>query len=208
MQHKGYHVFLFISGLLISLYFFYYISNHWLWIGLGAFLTFLYSAPKIPMWPFQLLKKVAYGKTIFLSFVWTYVTIILPMIIENAVWSEKSILFCLARFFFIYAICIIFDYRDREDDKADGIKSLIIYMSDKSVNILFVISILFSVCLYLLLTNEGISFSIFLILAAPAFIVAFLFNHAKKNYSDYLYYFVLDGLMMLSGLVLLLMSWF
>jgi len=39
-------------------------------------------------------------------------------------------------------------------------------------------------------------------------LLVFLFPVAKKNYSDYLYYFILDGLMMLSGFVLWIMSHF
>jgi len=33
-----------------------------------------------------------------------------------------------------------------------------------------------------------------------------LYPYAKRNYSDYLYYFVLDGLMMFSGLLMLILK--
>jgi hypothetical protein len=46
------------------------------------------------------------------------------------------------------------------------------------------------------------------ILLIPVSLVAILFNYAKKNFSDYFYYFILDGLMMLSGILLLIMEWF
>ncbi len=48
----------------------------------------------------------------------------------------------LSRFFLIYAICILFDYRDREYDKNVGIRSLITWLSDKSITRLFIVSLL------------------------------------------------------------------
>jgi len=43
-----------------------------------------------------------------------------------------------------------------------------------------------------------------IILLLPGIITASLFSYAKKNFSDYLYYFVLDGMMMFSGLLMLI----
>jgi hypothetical protein len=40
--------------------------------GSTAFITFLYSAPKVPYQIFGWLKKIAIGKTIFLAFAWTH----------------------------------------------------------------------------------------------------------------------------------------
>jgi hypothetical protein len=38
-------------------------------------------------------------------------------------------------------------------------------------------------------------------LLSPVFILVPLYPIAKKNFSDYLYYFVLDGLMMFSSIL-------
>lgn len=208
VQHKGYHLFLFITGLLLSLFFFSYLIQYWFWIGISALLTFLYTAPKIPIAPFSLLKKIAIGKTVFLAFVWTYVTTILPMLIENEAWTNKSILFCAGQFFFLFSICILFDYRDKEDDLADGIRSMIVCLNEKGINALFAISMLLSSTFFILLFLEDIHLLNISILLIPLLIVSLLYNHAKKNFSDYLYYFVLDGLMMFSGLLLWIMGWF
>lgn len=208
LQHKGYHLILSVTGLLFSFYFFLFLTEHWIWLGIAAFLTFLYSAPKIPLFPFNLLKKVAYGKTIFLSLVWTYVTVIIPLITEDSGWTDKSVLFCAGQFFLIFSICIIFDYRDRADDEIDGIRSMMHVMTERGINILFSISLLVSLIIFLILKNESLPWSIILILILPVMLAGILYNHAKKNFSDYLYYFILDGLMMLSGLVLLIMHLF
>src|SRR5688572_25502767 len=200
-KHKSYHLLLSIVGLIGAGTFFFYFIDKWYYIIPSAILTFLYSAPKIPLPFFQLLKKVAIGKTIFLALIWAYVTAALPVLTEDAI-SKKAVLFVIGQFFFIYAICILFDFRDRDNDKADGIRSMITYFNEKGINILFIISVAVFIILSLLLRQTGIDWINILILLTPALLLISLYTYSKRNFSDYLYYFVLDGLMMLSGLLL------
>lgn len=206
-KHKSYHFLLSVIGLIGSAIFFFFFIEKWIYIFPAAILTFLYSAPKIPLYFFQFLKKVAIGKTIFLAMIWTYVTAALPILIEGE-FTLKALLFCTGQFFLIYAICILFDFRDREDDKADGIRSMITYFNERGIDILFTISVIISMILTLLLNQEGLSWINIIILLIPSFVLISLYKHSKRNFSDYLYYFVLDGLMMLSGLVLWIMNRF
>ena len=207
-KHESYHFLLSIAGLTGALFCFFFLKEHWFYIGIAALLTFLYSAPKISFPPFQWLKKIAIGKTIFLAMAWTYVTAVLPILIEGNIATEKAILFCAGQFFFIYAICILFDFRDREYDKAEGIRSMITFFNERSIDILFIISIIVFFVLSLLLKQAGIPWMNIIILFIPAFLLIGLYKYGKKNSSDYLYYFVLDGLMMLSGLLLWLVNRF
>ena len=206
-KHNRYHLLLSIIGLLGAGIFFFYFKEKWFYIIPSVVLTFLYSAPKTPYPFFQLLKKVAIGKTIFLSAIWTYVTAALPVLIEGSL-SEKAILFCIGQFFFIYAICILFDFRDKEDDKVDGIRSMITYFSERGVNALFFISITIFMIMSLLLLRTGIAWPNIILLICPSLLLITLYKYSKRNFSDYLYYFVLDGLMMLSGLLLWIMNRF
>lgn len=206
-KHKSYHLLLSIIGLTGSAIFFFYFIEKWIYIAPAAILTFLYSAPKIPLPFFQLLKKMAIGKTIFLAMIWTYVTAALPVLTEGEL-SEKALLFCIGQFFFIYAICILFDFRDREDDKADGIRSMITYFNEHGIDILFMISVVVFITLSLLLNQTGIPWINIAILLIPALLLISIYKYSKRNFSDYLYYFVLDGLMMLSGLLLWIMNRF
>lgn len=207
-DHKRYHLLLSIIGFIGAAIFFYFFKESWFYIGAAAIFTFLYSAPKISFPPFQWLKRVAIGKTIFLAMTWMYVTAALPILIEGNTSLLKAIYFCAGQFFFIYAICILFDFRDREDDKADGIRSMITYFDEKGIDALFIISCAIFLILVLLLRETGINGSNLIILLIPLLLLAILYRHAKRNFSDYLYYFVLDGLMMLSGLILWLISRF
>ena len=202
-EHKGWHLFLYFTGLAGSIIYFFFIRQYWIAIAFGAFVTFLYSAPKIPQAFFKELKKIAIGKTIFLSFVWMYVTTVLPVIVSGEYWRPGFILFALSRLFLIYALCILFDYRDREDDKNDGIKSMITYFSEKGINTLFMLCLLFFTIATIGLYRYQQSLITIIILLLPGIIVALIYPYAKKNFSDYLYYFVLDGLMMFSGLLML-----
>jgi 4-hydroxybenzoate polyprenyltransferase len=202
-KNKTLHIILYFIGLAGSVFYFYLEKQHWIAICFGAVFTFLYSAPKLPQTFFKDLKKIAVGKTLFLAFVWTYVTTVLPLIVANVVWKNDFTLFILSRFFLIYAICILFDYRDREDDKRDKIISMITFLNEKGIDILFAVSIIFFATTTIWLYWYSYSWFSIAILLTPGIIVALLYNYAKKNFSDYLYYFTLDGLMMLSALLML-----
>ena len=177
------------------------LTQYWFWIGISVVLTFLYSAPKIPADFAYFLKRIAIGKTIFLALVWTYVTSTLPILLADERWQISHVLFCLGRFFYIYAICIIFDYRDREQDRLEGIKSMITYFNETAINVLFYACMIIYFLLTAALVFYGFSVTLIIILLLPAVIVAGLFSYLKKNFSDYLYYFFLDGMMAFSALL-------
>ncbi len=203
-KNRHIHVILFFIGLGGSGIFFFYLLPHWHWLLISAFITFLYSAPKIPNKYFRLLRKVALGKTIFLAFVWMYVSTILPIIITDNEWNTGFILFAVSRFFLIYAICILFDYRDRADDKIAGVRSLITYLNERGILLLFTISLLvFSFTTVMMYRYDYEILSIVLLLI-PGIITALLFNYAKRNFSDIFYYVILDGLMAFSALLMLI----
>ncbi|MEO5685088.1 MAG: UbiA family prenyltransferase [Chitinophagaceae bacterium] len=205
LRYKPLHLVLYFIGLIGAVIGFFMLRQHWFWIGLGAFVTFLYSAPKIPCKIFIDLRRIAIGKTIFLAFVWMYVTTVLPLLVTGNPWQAGFTWLALSRFFLIYAICILFDYRDREDDKAAGIRSMITVLHERGINRLFVLSILLFTLFTACMSTSGSSWAVIGILLVPGVTVAALYNYARKHFSDYLYYFVLDGLMMLSGLLMFLL---
>lgn len=200
-QHKQLHLLLIIVSFVGAILFFLQLTEYWQWIGISVILTFLYSAPKLPFRPAYFLRKIAVGKTIFLAMVWMYVTSVLPIILSGERWELPHLLFCCGRFLFIYAICIIFDFRDREQDKRDGIRSMITYFNETGINILFYSSIIIFLMTTSALYFLGFSFILVITLIVPALIVAGLYQYMKRNFSDYLYYFALDGLMAFSALL-------
>jgi 4-hydroxybenzoate polyprenyltransferase len=203
-RHYYLHLGLFVTGLIGSGVCFLYLIDHWFWLSFSAIITFLYSAPKIPHPYFRMLRKVAIGKTIFLAFVWMYVTSVLPAIVSEMPKDGKFYLFAVSRFFLIYAICILFDYRDRADDKVKGIKSLITWLSDRGIHNLFVFSLIVFAAATLALAYFGVSWPFVALLLVPGAITIALYGHAKRNFSDLVYYFILDGLMALSSVLTLI----
>ena len=202
-KNRNFHLVFFMIGLIGCAVFFFYLLPHWYWLLVSAVITFLYSAPKIPHPYFRALRKVAIGKTVFLSLVWMYVTTVLPVIISGMPFKVPIVLFVIGRFFFIYAICIMFDFRDRADDQAAGIRSMVTWFSEKGVNMLFFSAlIVFAVCT-VLLGYYGFSAPTIALLLIPAIIAALIYDYSKTNFSDYLYYLILDGLMMFSALLML-----
>lgn len=202
-KNKPTLVLLFLAGLAGSVFFFFRLREYQSWLLPAVVATFLYSAPKIPHPLFAWLKKVAIGKTIFLAFIWMYVTVVLPLVVAEATWSTGFTIYAASRYFFIYSICILFDYRDRDDDKINGVKSLITFLDRKNITRLFLFSLLASFVLTLLLKNHGIYWTDILFLLMPGMILAGLYKLAMRNFSDILYYVVLDGLMALSAIPML-----
>lgn len=203
LSNRKIHFLLFLAGLAGAAAGAFLLLDHCFWLGVTAFFTFLYSAPLIQH-PFTIwLRKIAIGKTIYLAFAWMHVTTLLPLAMQLNRFSSPEILFIVNRFFFLYAICIVFDRRDVETDRKAGIKSLITYLSPAGVDKLFWASLLI-----VLLTAIGLRESFtnldLIILLLPSVIMGLLYNYSKKNSSDYLYYFLLDGLMALSAPILIL----
>ncbi|MGX5817269.1 UbiA family prenyltransferase [Chitinophaga lutea] len=184
-------------GVLGAGWFIFPLLEHWLPIAGAVLLTFLYSAPKLRM--FRWLSRIAIGKTIFLSAVWTYVTTTLPALIAETYTPQLAWL-TIYRFFLIYAICILFDYRDREEDRKAGIRSLITHLKEPHLDKLYYSSLIVAwICAMGLATDLPI-FGLFSLLA-PVAVVGLIKRYAQENTSDYVYYFLLDGLMMLSALL-------
>lgn len=203
IKNRYIHLGLFFLGLLAAAVFSLALIAHWFWLCITAFVTFLYSAPKIPHPLFSILRKVAVAKTVFLAFAWTHVTALFPIVISHTALSDAAVWFVVNRFFLIYPICILFDYRDRESDKKDNIRSLITELSDKGIDIVFWGSVLaFFITIGLL--APYFTLAEVLALATPGVVLCFLYYPSKTKSSDYLYYFVLDGLMMLSAPLVLL----
>lgn len=203
LRNRQWHLALAVAGGLAAAFYAWQLRAHWPWLLSTAFVTFLYSAPKLPQPLFRSLKKIAVGKTIFLAFAWTHVTTILPMVLIQPDLDPVQVGFAVNRFFLIYAICILFDYRDRENDARDGIRSMVTQFSEAGIDrlfwgsmIVFVLSLLF-LAFYLPPT-------IVLCLLLPGLILAPLYRSSKVDHSDYRYYFVLDGLMMISAPLVIL----
>ncbi|MBC8034611.1 MAG: hypothetical protein H7Y03_10725 [Chitinophagaceae bacterium] len=203
-HNRTLHALLFATGLAGAVWYYSYFTQHWFWMLSVALVTFLYSAPKLSYRPFVYLRKVAIGKTLFLAFVWMHVTTLLPAIISHNPLTVTGTWLCVNRFSFIYAICILFDYRDRTSDRQQGIRSMITYFGEAGINRLFYLSlaIFFTGTAAIWYIERDMVFACSSLLSGA--LLWWLYPIARRNFSDYLYYIVLDGLMMLSALIQLI----
>ena len=207
-QHQKVHLALFCLSLVATIYFFTFLLASWFWLIPAAVMTFLYSAPKIPLPAFKELRKIAIGKTAFLAFIWTYATTALPLVIAQQPFTATIWFFICSRFCLLYAICILFDYRDRNYDMENGIRSLITWLSPRKVFQLFRLSLILCLLFTGLMFFNGFSLISFIILIAPVFITAALKNRSIRQPTDPLYYFVLDGVMAFSAVLYAIYSLF
>ena len=202
-KNRELHIILAMAGFAGAVFFGFMLREHIVFLLTTAVFTFLYSAPKIPLKAFAFLKRIAIGKTIFLAAAWTHVTAVLPFLVSGEKTGSFEMVYFFNRFFFIYSICILFDYRDREEDKKQQVRSLVTWLDEKGINRLFFISILlFFFSLGVL--SPVLSFTELALLALPAFPLSLLYSYFKRNTSDVNFYFILDGLMILSAPLLVL----
>lgn len=101
---------------------------------------------------------------------------------------------------------MLFDYRDREDDRVAGVLSIVTNMKEENITKLFYFSIFLSAIFSGLLLLYGFGIFSVITLIIPVVITALLYNTARRNFNDILYYFVLDGLMAFSAFITLIAS--
>ncbi len=162
-------------------------------------LTFLYSSGKLPRGPFVFFRKYFIGKTIYLALMWSLVTVYLPVVISNAEWKVAHTLFLLNRFFFLFAVCILFDLRDKELDALQGIRSLITLLTRSSIKYIYFISLIISLITGACLIHSEYTVMELIILNFPVIAAALIYGYSTQTRSELWFYFVLDGFMMLSG---------
>ncbi|RYZ23920.1 MAG: hypothetical protein EOO16_02890 [Chitinophagaceae bacterium] len=204
--HRKLHAALFGIGAAGAAWWGFQLIAHWRWLLLTAFITFLYSAPKVPGPLFRHLKRVAVGKTAFLALAWTHIPYILPLLLAGRAWRTADYLLIFNRFYLIYAICILFDYRDRESDRAEGIRSLVTALPESGIRRLYAGSLAVFFASAALLPFFGISAAETAWLLLPGVLLCFAYQRSQRGRSDYFYYFALDGLMALSAVGSLMAS--
>ena len=191
-------------GAISAVFFFYHLREYWIQLAIPTFITMVYTAPKIPS--LNKLKSLAYGKTFLLAFTWAYVTVILPIWIYASNWDVRSTLFLIGRFSLLYLICLLFDFRDRKEDMAQGLTTLPSRISIHGLQIVFYTIMAIYLISTLMLHYYGFEPKEIILLLVPGVILLFIFPICTRNFDDYLYYFILDGLMMLSAILSIVMA--
>ena len=192
-------VIIFIIALIAALYFIIQVPFLIIYVLIGVFLTLLYS---LPLWPFEFakkLQKIGFFKTVLLAFTWAYITSILPAVnlFKNNV-TEICLLFA-ARFCFMLLLCIIFDKRDITVDKSHGLHSLATDIPLKTLNtIIYIVFISYLMMGLLLRYHFNDKPQMFAFLITGGF-VWWVYTLSLKKRDYFFYYFLVDGLMLISA---------
>jgi len=168
-------------------------------------LAFLYTAPKLNFWPFLALRRIAILKTAYLSMVWTYVTVGLPLLINDSASYASTMLvltWALNWFVFIYSIAFWFDYRDRTDDRRSKWLTIVSMLTNQQAQLFFRGLVLAYILTLTALSLQGIQPKTLACLSVPMILLASTYRRFQSPLSDYVYYVYLDGLLMMPGLLL------
>lgn len=173
-------------------------------------LTIFYSLPffKKLKYVFRL-REIPFLKIFLISFVWSIVTILLPIIQSNNNYDNKHILLMLIeRFIFVFAITIPFDIRDISDDRASGLKTIPILIGQKKSIVVANISLLLftTICLVHYPMYKLTFILPGLILSALS--TLFFLNNKMLRSLYYYHYGILDGTMILQGFLVIIFFYF
>jgi hypothetical protein len=180
---------------------------HWRVLIPLAFLTFLYTAPKIPLAPFRILTKKAYAKTFYLAAIWTIVTVVLPVQCADSQYDTLFFCFLINRFLLLYPICLFFDFRDRNEDERSSILNIAQTFTKQQIGYLVLFFGILSLVSLCALWYQNVTFTNLFCLILPNIFLLATLRKSLNSQSDYWYYFVLDGLMMASGILLAMGKW-
>lgn len=174
--------------------------------GIAIALTLLYSIPLLPFKQLEFARKAGLLKTLLLAFTWMFVTAYIPMAQQGLQWSPLGILVLAKRFLFMLMLCIIFDNRDVNVDKINGLHSLATDLPPKMMQALIFIVFILLFLLHFFFAGHGVSSLQVTALqcSSLATLVVYFFSLRKQGY--FFYYFVVDGLMILMVLLTIIAS--
>jgi 4-hydroxybenzoate polyprenyltransferase len=155
------------------------------------------------------LRNSLFIKNIALSLIWASATVLLPLAgIKNWEWGTELSFMFVRRFFFIYALTIIYDVRDVKPDERNGMQTVALKFGIPQTKVWALTSIL--IFTFFVFTDpflksqamNSLATALYLSAAVSAFII--LATDSKKNNSYYA--FVVDGAMAIQFLLVLIFS--
>lgn len=166
-----------------------------------ALLTLFYS---IPLYGNKKsifrLREIPYLKIFIISFCWSTITILLPVIQAGHRFPPLHVVLMLVeRFLFVFAITIPFDIRDIEADKEQGLKTIPLALGEeRSIKLANFLLVVFSTLCFIHYGYTNQMFMLLSMVISSISTVLFLKSEKIKTYPLY-HYAVLDGTLLLQG---------
>jgi len=182
------------------------LAGFYLWIIPVSILSFLYSLPRIIRTPGNILKTLVYFKTLYLAVIWTFVTVALPLIIHRISPRPGQLIFMSNRFFLIFLVSILFEYRERNSGIPRNRDNFIGRMNEAGFDSLFYLLSL----LFLITAGFGFqgpfSFTGPVSAVLPLILLLSTYSKSKSTRSDYWFYLFVDGMLMMQGILMIAYS--
>ncbi|MCE9537908.1 MAG: hypothetical protein K8R85_01640 [Bacteroidetes bacterium] len=185
---------------------------------IGVSITFFYNDYKILLYlspllilslvyflPFIKLRKNPWLKLLTLVLVWTMATAVVPILLTGTEhFTKNDFLHIFVRFCFMMAICIPFDIRDLEIDKADAVSTLPLLLSENTARWLAFGFMLLYIFLIIPEYFFGmINLKVFMALLISAVLNAMLVLMSNSKRSEYFYVAGIDGTMIVQGILVM-----
>jgi 4-hydroxybenzoate polyprenyltransferase len=172
-------------------------------VALGL-LSVAYSLPLLPIPQKRRLKDWGLVKLMLLSMVWTAVTVIMPMLYHQKSFQAYEVEFLL-RWTFLFVLCIAFDIRDMQTDKANSIHTLPNIIGIKQayhiMDIGLVVMLILTLIQYLRYPIIERLWSGFLIVVLCKYALV----QSKRINTDWYYLLCIDGLMLVYAILVLIL---
>jgi 4-hydroxybenzoate polyprenyltransferase len=151
------------------------------------------------------LRDMGIIKIFLIAFVWAFTGSFLPAANAGGViFNEASMLLFAAQFLFIFGITLPFDVKDLENDTLHGVRTIPGHLGEDASYTLAFIVLFTSAALHQLMQRQIMDGSVDLgIPVGVSILISGLVVHAtRKRRSEMLYFFVLDGTILLQFLLL------
>ncbi len=175
-----------------------------------AAITVFYSFPLFKKRNFIFrLREIPLLKIFLIAFVWSAVTILLP-VIHSELQFERSELWWMfiERFVFVFAITIPFDIRDMAVDRLSGIHTIPLMLGAKRASHIAVAGLLVFMLLAVFHYRGEDRWYILAAFIITAIITLYFITNKKLQGSKYYYYGLLDGTMVLQGVLVIVAYYF
>lgn len=170
-----------------------------------AIITIFYSLPffKRSIYLFRL-RDIPFLKIFLISIVWSSATILLPILQSSQVFDKTHVaLMLIERFIFVFAITIPFDIRDLYIDSQSGLKTIPILVGvDMALGIANIAMVIFMLLCLFHYSGPNESFVLYAMILSALITLVFINNKRLSNW-PYYYYGLLDGTMLLQGMLVL-----
>ena len=184
---------------LFCMYYFFSIKTITQWsLIVAAFFSLAYV---LPVFGGKRLRDLPYIKIFTIAFVWAFVTVILPVQEYGNILDSHVKLMVFERALFVFAITIPFDIRDLDVDAKTNVKTIPLSIGVQKAKYLSILALIGCIFIVFVLNKQAVytfknTIALFLTYIISAVVVGF----SQKERSDYYFYGLTDGMMLMQSL--------